>query len=286
MFFYRGYSLIIGSELQIPELPPAQGEPDVVIRFGTVPRPAGKASVSDERAFHTSAGAFHIIDGRQIVIDPLPGADVEVLRVILIGRMMAYLLRQRGWLSLHASAVSINDCGMLFLGASGAGKSTVAAAFHSRGHKVISDDVSPVRASRNRCIALPSRPRLRLDERARSIVRSESAVAQWDKYLVDVTRGGLPDSIEVKRIYVLRDGCQIGTQEISVLASVRLLSAHSFFRRGRMDEASLRGHLRQCADVAEIVSLRYLTRPRLLTALPDVVGLAEKEAEELRRGSK
>jgi hypothetical protein len=280
MYYYRGYSLIIGSELPLQELPEAEGDPDVVFRLGSVPRIARKATVSDELAFNTLAGAFHITNGHEIVIDPLPGADPEAVQVLLIGRMMAYLLRQRGWLSLHASGVLIDGFGVLFLGASGSGKSTAAAAFHARGHYVVTDDVAPVRVTAGRCIALPARPGLRLDENSRPIVEGESAVPQWDKYLVDVTRGTLPENIEVKRIYVLIDGDHIETQQIALTASVRLLSAHSFFRRGRMDETSLRNHLRDCATVAGTVSIRQLTRPRLLSALPDVVRFVEREAGE------
>jgi hypothetical protein len=277
MFCYRGYSLIIGSELPLPELPEAEGDPDIVIRLGTVPRIARKASVSDELAFHNLAGAFHITNGHEIMIDPLPGADPDALRVVLIGRIMAYLLRQRGWLSLHASGVVIDGFGVLFLGTSGSGKSTAAAAFHARGHHVMTDDVAPVRVSGGQCVALPARARLRLDENSRSIVGGESAVPHWDKYLVDVTRGTLPESIEVKRIYALMDGSDVGTQEIPLAASVRVLSAHSFFRRRRMDEASLRSHLHDCATVAGTASIRQLTRPRLLSSLPDLVEFVEDD---------
>ena len=277
MFCYRGYSLIIGSELPLPGLPEAEGDPDVVIRLGTIPRVTRMAGMSDELAFHNLAGAFHITNGDQIVIDPLPGADPEAVRVVLIGRIMAYLLRQRGWLSLHASGVVMNGFGVLFLGASGSGKSTAAAAFHAGGYDVMTDDVSPVRISDGRCIALSARPFLRLDEHARPIVQGESAVPQWDKYLVDVTRGTLPESIEVKRIYVLVDGTCIGTKEIPVTASVRILSAHSFFRRARMDETSLRSHLRDCATVAGTASIRQLTRPRLMSALPGLVEFVEND---------
>jgi hypothetical protein len=278
MYCYRGYSLIIGSELPLPELPEAEGDPDIVIRLGTVPRVARKASVSDELAFHNLAGGFHITNGHEIVIDPLPGADPDAVRVVLIGRMMAYLLRQRGWLSLHASGVVIDDFGVLFLGVSGSGKSTVAAAFHARGHHVMTDDVAPVRVSDGQCIALPVGSCLRLDENSRPIVEGESAVPHWDKYRVDVTRGTMPESIEVKRIYVLMDGDDIGIQEIPLTAAVRVLSAHSFFRRGRMDETSLRSHLRDCATVAGTAPIRQLIRPRRLNALPDVVRFVEQEA--------
>src|SRR5579863_7665772 len=170
MFCYRGYSLIISSELPLPELPEAEGDPDIVIRLGPIPRVPREATATNELAIHTLTGAYQITNGREIVVDPLPNVDPDAVRMVLLGRMMAYLLRQRGWLPLHASGVAVDGCAVLFLGESGAGKSTTAAAFHARGHQVITDDVAPVRISGDRCVALPVRPRLRLDASSRSLM--------------------------------------------------------------------------------------------------------------------
>ena len=60
-----------------------------------------------------ASGHFARLRAREMPDDPLPGADPEAMRVILIGRMMAYLLRQRGWLSLHGSGVSIDGRAVL-----------------------------------------------------------------------------------------------------------------------------------------------------------------------------
>jgi hypothetical protein len=59
----------------------------------------------------------------------------------LLGPVLGLLLRLRGVTCLHASAVSIENRSVAFVGAEGAGKSTTAAAFARQGHAVISDDV-------------------------------------------------------------------------------------------------------------------------------------------------
>jgi len=278
MLLYRAYSLIIGSELDLPELPEAAGEPDVLIRLGSIPHTTNKTTVTDELLFPRIAGGFHVRNGREIIVDPLPGADIDALRILLLGRIMAYLLRQRGWLPLHASGAIINGCGALFLGPSGSGKSTAAAAFHARGHQVIMDDVAAVRISRERCIALPGRASLRLHENTRALSGDgATAVFQRDKYLVDVSRGTFPDRAEVKRIYAIADGDEIGTQPIAPLSAVRLLSENSFFRRGEADTESLRMQLANCAAVAGATIIRRLTRPRRLSALPDLARFVEKD---------
>jgi hypothetical protein len=279
MWLYRGYSLIIGSELAFPELPEVEGEPDVLIRLGNIPRTIPKATLDDELSFPWFAGAFHIRNGREIIVDPLPGVDSGLVQGLLLGRIMAGLLRQRGWLPLHGSGVIINQCGALFLGASGSGKSTTAAAFHASGHQVITDDVAPVRIAMDRCVALPGNPLLRLYDDSRALLAgcAAPAVLQWDKHLVDVSRGGLPEIVEVKRIYVLEEGDEIAAQPIAPAAAVRLLSEHSFFKRHKMDMASFRMHLQDCVAVAGTASVRRLTRPKTVSALPALVRFVEKD---------
>jgi hypothetical protein len=279
MFRYSGYSLTIESELELPELAQATGDPDVLFRLGRVPRVVRLATMTEELAFHGLAGAFHIRNGREIVIDPLPSAEPELLRTVLLGRMMAYLLRQRGWLALHASGVTIGGVGVLFLGASGCGKSTTAAAFYARGHVVITDDVAPVRVSTGDCLGLV-RPRLRLDERSRSILndRALRGAPEWDKYAYNLPDArALPPSARIQRIYALTDGQRVAIQALSNLASFRLLSAHSFFKRRKMERAAIENHLSLCAAVAMSTSVHELLRPKDLRALPTLVEAVERD---------
>jgi hypothetical protein len=59
----------------------------------------------------------------------------------LVGPILGLLLRLRGSVCLHASAVSIKDRAVVFVGSEGAGKSTTAAAFAQQGFPVLSDDI-------------------------------------------------------------------------------------------------------------------------------------------------
>jgi hypothetical protein len=171
MYRYSGFGLVIDSELELPELVPSEGQPDILIRRGTVPRVRRKATLEEEIAFNVIGVAFHIRNGREIVIDPNPGVDPGTLRVVLLGRVMAFLLRQRGWLPVHASGVVIDGQCILFLGGSGTGKSTTAAAFHARGHLVVTDDVGPVRVVDGHCVVQPVGSRLRLLDDARAVLK-------------------------------------------------------------------------------------------------------------------
>jgi hypothetical protein len=279
VFHYSGYGLNIHSELELPELPPGDEQADVVLRFGRVPPAGRRATLREEVALNALTGAFHIRDGREIVFDPLPGVSPDLLRVVLMGRMMAFLLRQRGWLPLHASGIALGDQAVLFVGSSGCGKSTAAAAFHARGHAVITDDVGAVRAIDRICLVRGAGSRIRLLGDSRTVFgdREPKGTFQWDKHTFDLAPGKMWGPLPVRRIYLLEDGEELRAEVIPPLPAVAALSGNSFVKRWRLDAEALGAHLSDCAAVAGAVPVYRLFRPRSLDVLPELVRLVETE---------
>ena len=106
-------------------------------------------------------GRFRVRQGRDVLIHPAGDADEQVLRLFLLGPVLAVLLHQRGRLVLHASGVALDGCAVAFLGGSGWGKSTLAGLLHRRGHRFLTDDVLPVDVERGRTVA-PGIPELKV----------------------------------------------------------------------------------------------------------------------------
>jgi len=80
----------------------------------------------------------------------------------LLGPVLGVVLRLRGVVCLHASAVAFEGKAIAFMGVPGAGKSTTAALFARRGHAVLSDDIAAlVERDRSFCV-LPAFPYLNL----------------------------------------------------------------------------------------------------------------------------
>lgn len=172
MPLYSAYHLRIDSELPLPELPllPASDGPaEVRVRIAAAPEtgPEGAQQLgpylwAGPREFLLQVpdvARYWIRDGRDIVIDPAPGADEDSLRVFLLGSGFGALLFQRGHLVLHGNAIEVDGRCLVCVGHSGAGKSTLAAEFLRRGHRLLADDVVPVDAD---CRALPGFPRIKL----------------------------------------------------------------------------------------------------------------------------
>jgi hypothetical protein len=139
------------SDLPLPELPPSKtARLPVRISIGEVPetiadptfRSAYCTASRSELLLHIQGvAAYHIQDGREVVVQPEPGSNDLDIRGYLLGNIFAILCHQRRLLPLHASAVRIGTGVVAFLGDSGAGKSTLAAFLLERGHSLVADDV-------------------------------------------------------------------------------------------------------------------------------------------------
>ncbi|MEP7381812.1 MAG: hypothetical protein ABI910_09015 [Gemmatimonadota bacterium] len=90
-------------------------------------------------------GTFDVNDrGATITWYPVAGIDRELVRVDILGRVLAVAVHERGLLSLHGSGVSLGGKGLGFLAPKGSGKSTLALTLSSHGARLLTDDTLPV----------------------------------------------------------------------------------------------------------------------------------------------
>ena len=214
---YWAYGLRIHADLECPELPslPVElGKPDVTIHL--LP-PATEAPESLENDFFEvrpgivriavpEVAQYRIEEGRRIFITPLPGVSADKLRLFLLGSAMGALLYQRGLFPLHGSAVETPWGAMIFVGAQGAGKSTLAAEFHRQGYRLLSDDVCAVEATPEGLQVLPALAHFRLCADAYERMEAPgSARFEVDKYVVPMGEGYCPHPVPLTAVHILAD---------------------------------------------------------------------------------
>lgn len=108
---------------------------------------------------------FHISrDGRRIRCRPAPGVGASTVSHLYQNQVLPLALGRQGKLVFHASAVEIGDGAAAFAGASGLGKSTLAASFAGEGFRFLSDDGLALEPEGGGYLALPSHPSIRLWE--------------------------------------------------------------------------------------------------------------------------
>ncbi|MBL8133411.1 MAG: hypothetical protein JNL42_16240 [Anaerolineae bacterium] len=92
--------------------------------------------------------------------------DIKTFNIL--GPLLGFLLHLRGITPLHASAISVHGRAVLFMGASGAGKSTTVAAFAQAGYPVIADDICACHDQGGVLTVAPGHARVRLLQDAAS----------------------------------------------------------------------------------------------------------------------
>src|SRR6202035_11070 len=244
IYKYFAYGLILSSNLPITSLVKSKSTTKAAnlrIHFGTLP--AVSYSDGQIRVRFTSAylneraepglRIWDIDDGAFLRIKYLDGTEFWLDRQLetlwahwpenctladtlsyLLGPVLGLVLRLRGIVCLHASAVSIDERCAVFVGSEGSGKSTTAAAFARAGFAVLSDDIVGLVERGDEFQALPAYPRVNLwPDSVKLLYGSPDALpplsAGWDKRGLALGEVGGPRfeerQLRLGAIYILGD---------------------------------------------------------------------------------
>ncbi|MCG6136154.1 MAG: hypothetical protein MET45_16135 [Nostoc sp. LLA-1] len=284
MKFYKAFNLYIASEIPLPELIESAGKPDVIVRLGKLDDTTAKECDLGNNFQGTVAevGRFLIYQGQEIVIDPIPGVDESLLRTILLGPILCVLLRQRGLLVLHASAVRINNQAVAFMGGSGWGKSTLATAFHTKGYDVLTDDVMPIQIGIGQPLVFPAYPQFKLwPEAATSLGEDINSLSpifpNGPKLSYKVSQGFQQTPLPLQKIYVLGKGERHEITQIQPQQAFVELIRHTRAITLITDPEFQASHLRLCTELVKNVGFCHFIRKPSLADLPELVKLVEED---------
>lgn len=114
---YQAFGLQIFSEFPLPELPLAE-EPglngsvavirgELAARWEAIPKITPSVGVLGREVMFEVKGkaVFSVQDGIRITVDPAAGADMDSVRLYILGSCMGVLLMQKQILPLHGSAL-------------------------------------------------------------------------------------------------------------------------------------------------------------------------------------
>lgn len=299
---YRAFDLVIASKIALPELDILSGaaagvSPDVVISLGALDGPMPPPTewrltrfAPGEAYFAWQGiGKFSVKGGSTIEIDLLPGVDHAVLRLFLLGPVMAALLHQRGDLVLHGSAVEIApDRAALFVGDNGAGKSTLAAAFLKAGYRVLSDDV----------IALDVVEPIRVRAAFPAMKLSRAALAALEPLPGDVIApvhaeaaklrfrfadAGAGHATPLSHIYVIQREADVSISPLDPAERLGALMRYSYMPKFGVEPLSgphSAPYFRQCAAVANSIPVSLLSVPQGFGALSQVVEAVRADVQK------
>jgi hypothetical protein len=227
VFTYSVFGLSLRSNQPIPGLISAKassGSPHVRIHVGVSPQAAKDALAGPEelaysssyldesgnpflRVRRTASDArlrLSYSNGMQFWLDQEGGnvwiswpdsSSFEDVATYLLGPVLGVLLRLRGTVCLHASAIALEGQSVACVGPPGAGKSTTAAILAQRGWSVVSDDVVALAEERGAFCVLPAYPYLCLWPDSVAMLygsgdRLPRFIPQWEKRCLAVGKLG------------------------------------------------------------------------------------------------
>ncbi len=225
-FRHSVFGSALHSNLCVPGLPvatPTTQGPEIRLHLGIAPdfdgRPAtvGDTNRDDALTYVSSytddagepalrvwrtadGGLLHLVysDGTQFWLDRAGDtiwsvwsvrSSLENAASYLLGPILGLVLRLRGVVCLHASAVAFGDRCVAFVGPEGAGKSTIAGMFARLGHAIVSDDIVGLAEREGRFSVSPAYPHVCLwPESVQMLFGSPDALPRalpdWEKRLL------------------------------------------------------------------------------------------------------
>ncbi len=208
--------------------------------------------------------------GSETKLEPVPGASAVALDKLDRGLVSALIGHLQGKVTLHASAVARSNRALAFAGKSGAGKSTMAAAFCAReGNELVADDtVSLVTAQQDDAsappLAVPTQDVvwLRQQDSVPKIAYAPARKRQNEVSLAGIVHLSFDDQLKAPVLRRLR-----GQDAFEALAQSIL--------RFAIDDAAV--HSREFDQIVAIANgcpILEMRRPRDLAVLDQAVELA------------
>lgn len=257
-FCYSVFGASLRSNLCIPGLIPTSvlvDDPDIELHLGISPGAglnSGGAPVAEKliytspeldasgestlRVGELAQGALHLAfrDGTEFWLDRKGSSiwatwsgksSLENSVSYLLGPILGIVLRLRGTVCLHASAVALDGRCVAFVGAAGAGKSTTAAAFARSGYGIVSDDIVGLVERDQRFYVLPAYPQVCLwPESVEMLFGSADALPRllhdWEKRRLTLGEGGTrfeDRTLPLDAIYLLGERHADAPAEVSTI---------------------------------------------------------------------
>jgi hypothetical protein len=191
---------------------------------------------------------YYASNGNYIEICPCEAYHQSTLELYLNGSVYGAILLQRMILPLHGSCFIYNGNGSMICGESGAGKSSLTAAFCLNGGQFLTDDISPVSIKGGKPYILTLSDRIKL----------------WDDTLVqlNIQKEGLEKiDGETEKFYFPIDG---GKLDLFLLCRIFILETHNSpdmeFQeiKGAEKLTSIRNHIYRLEYLSGMPQVEYI----------------------------
>lgn len=283
VYRYKAFGLILNSVLKLPECLQCQPMDDaraqVFIRvkpltevWEHVAKPKKLLHCEENRVMFKvpDTALFAIEEGCRIWVSPFEEADMDKLRLYILGTCMGVILMQRGILPLHGSAVAINGKVYALVGHSGAGKSTLATVLTRKGYPLLSDDVIAVSLKEHEGpVVHPSYPQQKLwiDSIQKLSLEESSLSPLFErelKFAVPISDRFCKESLPLSGVIELVQGHGNNAKlcQIQGLERLALLNRHTYRQFILERSGLLAWHFERMTQLLHHVQVMQMHRPK------------------------
>ena len=224
---------------------------------------------------------FLLTRGCEIAYDAEASGASDVA-IFLIGTVLGILLHQRGQVVLHASAVRVGDRAVLFCGASGAGKSTMAAALGELGFALLADDVCAIGLNPGGPTAYPDGRLLKLwgraiDQLELEARRGDCVRPALQKFYVE-PKVSIVEPLPLGAVYVLREERPphpAGIARPNIVDAALLLRRNAYRPMLVRKMGQQANYMHATAAISGAAGIFHLTRPLVFAEMPQVAARLE-----------
>lgn len=209
---------------------------------------------------------------------PAPGISEDTIQHLYLNQVLPLALSKQGKLVFHASAIETAAGAIAFLGASGRGKSTLAASFATACFRFLTDDALLLEEHDGGYMVQPSHASIRLwGDSKEALVHEDAQQAPPVQYtpkariLSGETLVFCPEARPLRRVYFLGDGSatRLTFQRISPSEALIGLVKNTFLLD--IDEQqTLAAHFDQLSRMVSLPIYYQLDYPRRYDDLPSI----------------
>ncbi len=290
IYNYTAFNMVIQSELSLPWLPHfsshAEEKHRVTISFGAVseqgiadPLQMGLYFQATQQAFWLSVPSiarFLIINGNEIIIDPIKGVDENSLRAFILESCLGALLLQRNVFLLHGGAIKRKNSSIVFLSAPGTGLSTLMAALLKRGYSLLTDKLCAIDDSGRvlpgtGCVELWRHVANAIGFESEALMQVRPGIPKWR---VLAGKQYCHEATPIKAVYVLNFHPQQAIQFVKLDDAEKVsYLKQSLFKRPHVQK----NYLSQCVSFSQQVEMIRFTRQAVEYPLDQLVHLIEQD---------
>jgi len=300
MFLYSAYQLLIESPLPLNSLMPVEASgfsSDVRIELYSVGQSSlyentlsilgdsnvGIFAADDVLVIEPGIHFCRVTGGRNVIIQPMPDEGEDAIAHFIQTTVLQYILHQRGYFVLHASAVEVNGAAAVFMAPSTGGKSTLAAYMSTQGFPIVADDLVAVDFSGADIRLIRASANLRLWPDAATYVGEDVAslprvINAAEKRVFRVEHSDDSSTIPFGAAYALIIGPTLEIQPLSLQDAFQEITKDMMFSKLYLREYQTYRNesiqlMTRASKIAASVPVARLQRPASLNLLPDVAEL-------------